>query len=201
MRWTWAHGCQPIWGLRLFWWFTGKQSSSFGQFLVCFPDRFGTTEVSSDHPKFYFFYEIQREVLILLLPGRYHFMSSLSISQYTRARAIGLDLSFCIDPWWYYRDAHSLWAPEPKGNNRLFIRQSVHPCRSPQQDPGHANLFPCSWGGWGCRGQNWVAKGGGEMNWGVGVDIYALLIPCIIQMTNENLLYHTGTSTWCSVVP
>ena len=152
-------------------------------------------------PKFYFFYEIQREVLILLLPGRYHFMSSLSISQYTRARAIGLDLSFCIDPWWHYRDAHSLWAPEPKGNNRLFIRQSVHPCRSPQQDPGHANLFPCSWGGWGCRGQNWVAKGGGEMNWGVGVDIYALLIPCIIQMTNENLLYHTGTSTWCSVVP
>lgn len=125
MRWTWAHGCQPIWGLRLFWWFTGKQSSSFGQFLVCFPDRFGTTEVSSDHPKFYFFYEIQREVLILLLPCRYHFMSSLSISQYTRARAIGLDLSFCIGPWWYYRDAHSLGAPEPKENNRLFIRQSV----------------------------------------------------------------------------
>ena len=94
VRWTWAHGCQPIRGLRLLWWFTGKQSSWFGQFSVCFPDRFGTTEVSSDHPKFYFFYEIQREAFILGLPCWDCFMSFLSISQYTRARAIGLICPF-----------------------------------------------------------------------------------------------------------
>lgn len=64
-----------------------------GQFPVCFPDRFGTTEVSSGHPKFYFFYEIQREVFILRLPCWDRFMSSLSISQYTGA-IIGLICPF-----------------------------------------------------------------------------------------------------------
>ena len=38
------------------------------------------------------------------------------------------------------------------------------------------------------------------MNWEIGVDIYILLIICIKQRTNENLLYSTGNSTQCSVV-
>ena len=41
-------------------------------------------------------------------------------------------------------------------------------------------------------------EGGGGMNWQIGIDIYTL--PCIKQVTNENLLYSTGNSTWCSVV-
>ena len=38
------------------------------------------------------------------------------------------------------------------------------------------------------------------MNWEIGTDIYTLLILCIKQITNENLLYSTGNSTQCSVV-
>lgn len=34
---------------------------------------------------------------------------------------------------------------------------------------------------------------GSEMNWETGTDICTLLILCIKQMTNENLLYSTGT--------
>ena len=37
-----------------------------------------------------------------------------------------------------------------------------------------------------------------RMNWDVGVDIYTVL--CIKQITNENRLYSTGNSSWCSVV-
>ena len=33
----------------------------------------------------------------------------------------------------------------------------------------------------------------GEMNWEIGIDIYALIY--IKQITNENLLYNTGNST------
>ena len=42
--------------------------------------------------------------------------------------------------------------------------------------------------------------GVGGMNWEIGIDIYTLLILCIKQITNENLLYSTGNSTQCSVV-
>ena len=34
------------------------------------------------------------------------------------------------------------------------------------------------------------------MNWEVGIDTHMLLIPCIKQITNENLLYTTGNSTY-----
>ena len=40
-------------------------------------------------------------------------------------------------------------------------------------------------------------KNRGGMNWEIGINIYTLL--CIKQITNENLLYSTGNSTWCSV--
>ena len=45
-------------------------------------------------------------------------------------------------------------------------------------------------------------KGGrkGRMNWETGTDIYTLLIPCIKQVTNENPLWNTGSSTQCPVV-
>ena len=36
------------------------------------------------------------------------------------------------------------------------------------------------------------------MNWGIGADVYTVL--CVKQITNENLLYSTGNSTYCSVV-
>ena len=42
-----------------------------------------------------------------------------------------------------------------------------------------------------------VRKKGSGMYWEIGIDIYMLLILCII---NENLLYNTGNSTQCSVV-
>ena len=38
------------------------------------------------------------------------------------------------------------------------------------------------------------------MNWEIGIDIYKLLILCIKQITNENVLYSTGNSTQCSVM-
>ena len=38
-----------------------------------------------------------------------------------------------------------------------------------------------------------VTKGGGGLNWEIGIDIYTLL--CIKEITNENLLYSTGNST------
>ena len=38
------------------------------------------------------------------------------------------------------------------------------------------------------------------MNWEIGIDIYKLLILCIKQITNENMLYSTGNSTQCSVM-
>ena len=41
-------------------------------------------------------------------------------------------------------------------------------------------------------------KGGGGMNWEIGIDIYSIDM-CIKQITNENLLYRTGNSTQCSV--
>ena len=45
-----------------------------------------------------------------------------------------------------------------------------------------------------------VTKGGRGcgMNWDTGTDIYTPL--CIQQITNENLLYNTGSSTQYSVV-
>ena len=45
-------------------------------------------------------------------------------------------------------------------------------------------------------------KGGrvGGMNWEIGIDIYTLLIPCIKEIANENLLYSTGNSIQCPVV-
>ena len=43
-------------------------------------------------------------------------------------------------------------------------------------------------------------KGGCGRNWEIGIDIYTLLILCVKQITNENLLYSTGNSTQCSVV-
>ena len=38
----------------------------------------------------------------------------------------------------------------------------------------------------------------GGMNWGNGINIHILL--CIKQKTNENLLYSTGNTSYCSVV-
>ena len=48
----------------------------------------------------------------------------------------------------------------------------------------------------------WIPRGKsmGGRNWETGVDMYTLLIICIKQITNENLLYSTGNSTQCSVV-
>ena len=43
-------------------------------------------------------------------------------------------------------------------------------------------------------------KGRGGMNYEIGIDIYTLWILCTKQITNENLLCSTGTSTQCSVV-
>ena len=38
----------------------------------------------------------------------------------------------------------------------------------------------------------------GEISCETGVDIYSLL--CTKQITSENLLYHTGNNTQCSVL-
>ena len=43
-------------------------------------------------------------------------------------------------------------------------------------------------------------KGQGGMNWEIWIDIYTLLIVCIKEITNKNLLYSRGNSTHCSVV-
>ena len=43
-------------------------------------------------------------------------------------------------------------------------------------------------------------KGMGGRNWETGTDIYALLILCINQITNENLPDSTGNSTRSSMV-
>ena len=43
-----------------------------------------------------------------------------------------------------------------------------------------------------------VRKGGSEINWEIGIDMYTLL--CITYITNENVLYSTGNATKCSVV-
>ena len=47
-----------------------------------------------------------------------------------------------------------------------------------------------------------VTKGGsgGGMNWEIGSDIYTLLILCIKQITNQNLLYSTGNYTQYLVI-
>ena len=47
-----------------------------------------------------------------------------------------------------------------------------------------------------CQGR----KGGGGVKWGTGIDTYTVLILCIKEITNENLLYSTGNSTQCSAV-
>ena len=52
-----------------------------------------------------------------------------------------------------------------------------------------------------CRKQTYGyqgGKGGGGMNWEIGIDIYTLVY--MKQVTNENLLCNTGNSTQCSVV-
>ena len=41
---------------------------------------------------------------------------------------------------------------------------------------------------------------GHGVNWETGIDAHTLLILCIKQITNENLLLSTGNSTQCSVV-
>ena len=38
------------------------------------------------------------------------------------------------------------------------------------------------------------------MNWDIGIDKYTLLILCVKQITNENLLYSSGNSAQGSVV-
>ena len=38
------------------------------------------------------------------------------------------------------------------------------------------------------------------MHWKIEIDMHTLLILCIKQITNENLLYSTGNSTPCSAV-
>ena len=53
-----------------------------------------------------------------------------------------------------------------------------------------------------CREQinRYQMEKGGGMNWKIVNDTYTILILCVKQVTNENLLYSTGTSTQCSVV-
>ena len=41
----------------------------------------------------------------------------------------------------------------------------------------------------------------GAMNWEIKIDMYALLILYIKQITNESLLYSSGNAIQCSVVP
>ena len=38
----------------------------------------------------------------------------------------------------------------------------------------------------------------GGMNWETGIDLYTLLILCMRQITNKNLLYSIRNSTQCS---
>ena len=40
---------------------------------------------------------------------------------------------------------------------------------------------------------------GSRMNWEIGTDIYTLLILCIKQTTNENLLYSSENPIQCSL--
>ena len=40
-------------------------------------------------------------------------------------------------------------------------------------------------------------EGEGGTNWEIRFDINTL--PCVKQIASENLLYSTGSSTWCSV--
>ena len=42
-------------------------------------------------------------------------------------------------------------------------------------------------------------KQGDGRSWEIGTDIYTQVIPCINQITNDNLLYSTGNSTQSSV--
>ena len=42
-----------------------------------------------------------------------------------------------------------------------------------------------------------VGKGGGGMNWKIRIDLYTLLILCVNQITNENLLYTSAYSVLC----
>ena len=44
-----------------------------------------------------------------------------------------------------------------------------------------------------------MGKGGAGMNWETGIDIYALLVLCIKQITNENLFYSTANCAQCCV--
>ena len=45
-----------------------------------------------------------------------------------------------------------------------------------------------------------VNRGEDGTNWKIGIDIYTLLILCIKDITNENLLISTGNGTQCFVV-
>ena len=40
---------------------------------------------------------------------------------------------------------------------------------------------------------------GSGMNWETGTDTYTLVILCVKWTTNENLMYSSGNSTWCSM--
>ena len=54
-----------------------------------------------------------------------------------------------------------------------------------------------------CRGQMYGYQGGkgqGGMNWEIWIDIYTLLIVCIKEITNKNLLYSRVNSTQYSVM-
>ena len=49
----------------------------------------------------------------------------------------------------------------------------------------------------------YIDSKGGKWKWdelGDWINLYTLLILCIKQITNENLLNSTGNSTYCSVV-
>ena len=43
-------------------------------------------------------------------------------------------------------------------------------------------------------------KVGGGGNWEIGIDVYTLLILCIIWITPENILHGPGNSSQCYVV-
>ena len=51
---------------------------------------------------------------------------------------------------------------------------------------------------WTQRGQGGGGEGEGGTNWEIRIDIYTL--PCVKQIASGNLLYSTGSSSWCSVV-
>ena len=61
-------------------------------------------------------------------------------------------------------------------------------CKAEKRHRCPDQIYGCQWGGQGRR------------NWEIGIDIYTLLILCVKQITDDNILCRTGSSTECTVV-